>query len=773
MTDEDFNRRLKEAYREEASELLTEVQKKLLALTDAGTTYGDQLPHISRSLSLLHSFKGAARAVSESQAVTICQWLETALSNHKKDNRAIEPTDLHKLTLSLELLDELVVLADDNLSGKEKIKAEVKKILAAILESDDINMEVAVSQDANSYDIFGRAEDQKVDVKKEPMPPKNDVSATKSTPQEIQAAPSPVVIDNLTSVRVPFEKLDRLLSESEELITVKTKAGEQLQQLQQLKSLVTHLTDEVSLLSSPQERRALLSLAQQVQSKVTGMARGAARDGNTTALTINRYLESAKTLVMLPVASCFEVFPRLIRELNRELDKDVHLIIEGGELEIDRRILERLKDPLVHLLRNAMDHAIESTTERHAAGKRQAQLTVSARQLNGETIEIVIVDNGRGIDEEAVRRSAIKKQLLTEKEAVALSIDEVYALIFRPDFSTRETVNELSGRGLGLAIVKEKIEELNGRIELTSSGGVGTSFRIIVPTTLATFMGVLVEAAGQRFVVPLAGLNRAIRVHPLALEIVDERETFIVDGQVLPVASLAKALNLPAAPIHSTHSQSRGFKYLEMLVLSYRDKKAGLIVDQILIEQEFLVKKLGYPLGQLNNFAGATILADGKVALVLNISDLVETIVNTRFMQDQKLASGLAAMLDREDENNSKQSVLIVDDSVTARVFMRSIVEAAGYRVTLAVDGQDALNKLKLDTFDLVLTDVEMPLLNGFELLKAIRASDALKELPVVLITSLAGKEHREEGMAAGADDFIVKGDEQQSSILEVIKKLI
>jgi len=277
--------------------------------------------------------------------------------------------------------------------------------------------------------------------------------------------------------------------------------------------------------------------------------------------------------------------------------------------------------------------------------------------------------------------------------------------------------------------------------------------------------------------VPLAGLNRALRVHPLALEIIDERETFIVDGQILPVASLTKALSLKAAPKSKTqpHGSRGGFKYLEMLVISHRDKKAGLIVDQILSEQEFLVKKLGYPLGQLNNFAGATILADGKVALVLNVNDLVDTIVKSRFMQDQKLPSGLAAMLDREDENNSKPLILVVDDSVTARVFMRSIVEAAGFRVDLAANGQEALSKLKLQNYDLLLSDIEMPVMDGLALVKAIRQSDLawLKQLPVVLITSLAGEEKKEEGLAEGANAYFVKGDKEQADMLEIIKKLI
>jgi two-component system chemotaxis sensor kinase CheA len=424
-----------------------------------------------------------------------------------------------------------------------------------------------------------------------------------------------------------------------------------------------------------------------------------------------------------------------------------------------------------------MDHGFESRSERRAANKGQAQLVVSARQLNGETIEITIEDNGRGIDDQAVRATAVKKMLLGEEEAASLSLDEVYALIFRSDFSTRETVSELSGRGLGLAIVKEKIEELNGRIELTSKAGSGSTFRIIVPTTLATFMGILVEAAGQRFVAPISGMSRAMRVHPLALEIVDERETFMVDGQVLPVASLAKALNLPS---HKAPT-STSFKYLKMLVINHRDKKAGVIVDQILTEQEFLVKKLGFPLGQINNFAGATILSDSKVALVLNLADLVETIVKTRFMQDQKPMLGLAAMLDRQDSEPAQEkakkktkSILVVEDSLTSRIFMRNILEAAGYEVTLSVNGKEALDTLtKSQDFNLVISDIEMPVLDGIALVKAIRSSTSIQQLPIVLVTSLSEEKKRNEGIQAGANAYFVKGDLNQANLLSVIRELL
>ncbi len=767
MTDsDDFANRLSEAFQEEAGEILADVRKLFSQIEsiqqNTSTAFSEQLVHIDLALARLHSLKGSARAVSEQQAVTICQWLETALANAKAEEKSIDRVQIHALSFSIELLDELLGLKNGEEHGKERIKAEIGKLLG-------FTPSAKIQEEA-------KAQTETLEEPNTSHPLKTSVKA-----------PSAAKADNLTSVRVSIEKLDRLLSESEELLTVKTKTAEYLEDLFQLKSLVSDLGDELKTLSqSLPETATINGQLKLLQSKVSTMTKVASRDQSSASLLINRYLETAKTLVMLPVSTCFEGFPRLIRELSRELDKDVELTIDGGQLEVDRRVLERLKDPLIHILRNAMDHGFESTQERSSANKNRAKLTVCARQLNGETIEITIEDNGRGIDDRAIRATAVKKMLIGAEEAENLSLDEVYALIFRSDFSTRETVSELSGRGLGLAIVKEKIEELNGRIELSSQAGSGSTFRIIVPTTLATFMGILVEAAGQRFVVPISGMNRAMRVHPLALEIVDERETFMVDGQVLPVAALAKALNLPA----SRATASTNFKYLEMLVISHRDKKAGVIVDQILTEQEFLVKKLGFPLGQINNFAGATILSDSKVALVLNLAELVETIVKTRFMQDQKPMFGLAAMLDRQDNDKQdshmqdshmqdsaiekNQSILVVEDSLTSRIFMRNILEAAGYKVTLSVNGKEALDTLKKSqNFDLVISDIEMPILDGLGLVKAIRTNKQLKQLPIVLVTSLSNEKFKNAGIEAGANAYFVKGDLNQANLLSVIRELL
>ena len=763
MTDsDDFAKRLSEAFKEEASEILTDLRKLLsqLEISKASdTAFSEQISRIDLALARLHSLKGSARAVSELQTVTICQWLESTFAQAKAEEKFIDRVLTHALSFSIELLDELLGLGESDHQGKNRIKAEISKLLGVASENDQLSSDAATDAASQAFIPF--------------LPDIPAAVVTAST------TPATAKVDNLTSVRVPIEKLDRLLSESEELLTIKTKAAEYIQDLTQLKTLVNDLgTDMKDFLQQPETVKINEQL-KALQFKVSNMAKVASRDQNNSSLLINRYLETAKTLVMLPVSTCFEGFPRLVRELARELDKDVELTINGGQLEVDRRVLERLKDPLVHILRNAMDHGFESNAERTAQNKPKGQLVVSARQLNGETIEITIEDNGRGIDDQAVKATAIKKMLIAADEADSLSLEEVYALIFRSDFSTRETVSELSGRGLGLAIVKEKIEELNGRIELTSKALVGSTFRIIVPTTLATFMGILVEASGQRFVVPLSGMNRAIRVHPLALEIVDERETFMVDGQVLPVAALTKALNLPAIQGAPRHNRSTSFKYLEMLVVSHRDKKVGVVVDQILTEQEFLVKKLGFPLGQINNFAGATILSDSRVALVLNIADLVETIVKTRFMQDQKPMFGLAAMLDRVDGTSSEtkaasKNILVVEDSLTSRIFMRNILEAAGYEVTLCVNGNDAINTLdRAKTFDLVISDIEMPILNGIELVKKIRANILFKHLPVVLVSSLSTEQNKNEGLEAGANAYFVKGDLDQTDLLSVIRELI
>jgi two-component system chemotaxis sensor kinase CheA len=764
---DDFARHLRQAYAEEAGEILTDLRKTLQSIDQIDPnaqpqTFADQSGPLKKLLSLLHSLKGAARAVSESQTVTICQALETTLSGAKKTEEVLLATQIYKLKFCLELVDQLLSEPDMAESEKEKIKTEAVRTLTVEKEtgsdvfSSGSNAELQQASSASARETSSETQSEKAEIS-----------------ERIEKS------DNLTSVRVPIERLDRLLSESEELLLVKARASEHLLELKQLKALVGELS-EATLNVTFEERHKFYQMqvierVRSIEAKINQVTKNAVRDGNTSAALINRYLDSAKTLVMLPVSSCFAVFPRMVRELNRELGKKVQLDIVGSALEADRRVLERLKDPLVHLLRNAMDHGIESEDERKASGKGQATITVSTRQLNGETIEITIEDNGRGIDHKAIRQTAIKKQLLSEEEADKLDIEELQSLIFRSDFSTRETISELSGRGLGLAIVKEKIEDLNGRLELTSKEGVGTTFRIILPSTLATFMGILIEANEQRFVVPLSGISRVIRVHPLALEVVDDRETFMVDGQVLPVASLTKAFNLPArqkAPVFSPTTSGRiGFKFMELLVLSYREKTAGVIVDQILNEQEFIVKKLGYPLSQMNNFAGVTILPDSSVALVLNVSDLVDTIIKTRFMQDQKPPSGLAAMLEREEELIVRR-VLVVDDSVTARIFMRSMLEAAGYSVVMAVDGRDALKKLEGDEIDFVVSDVEMPVMDGLSFVKELRQIEKFKALPVVLVTSLAAETQRQEGLDAGANAYFVKGDFDQTELVDVLRNL-
>lgn len=765
---DDFARHLRQAYAEEAGEILADLRKNLQSIDQIDPnvqpqTFADQAGSLKKLLSLLHSLKGAARAVSESQTVTVCQWLETSLAAAKKAEKVVTAPQVYKLKFCLELLDQLLSDPDLDEAEKEKLKVEAGRLLNSEKEST-ITGATETGEQPTSDDTLTLPVEQA----------KPSGARLNSDGERIERG------DNLTSVRVPIERLDRLLSESEELLFVKARASEHLLELKQLKALVSELS-EAALNVTFEDRRKFYQMqvierVRSIESKINLVTKNAVRDSNTSALLINRYLDSAKTLVMLPVASCFAVFPRMVRELNRELGKNVKLAIVGSTLEADRRVLERLKDPLVHLLRNAMDHGIESDQDRLAAGKQEpAAITVSTRQLNGETIEITIDDNGRGIDHKAIRHTAVKRQLLTEEEAAKLDIEELQALIFRSDFSTRETVSELSGRGLGLAIVKEKIEDLGGRLELSSSAGVGTTFRIILPSTLATFMGVLIEANGQRFVVPISALSRVIRVHPLALEVIDDRETFMVDGQILPVASLTKAFNLAArqkVPVFSPTTSGRiGFKFMELLVLNHREKTAGVIVDQIISEQEFIVKKLGYPLSQMNNFAGVTLLPDGTVALVLNVGDLVDTIIKTRFMQDQKPPSGLAAMLDREEELIVRK-VLVVDDSVTARILMRSMLESAGYTVVMAVDGQDGLNKLEGEEFDFVVSDVEMPLMSGLEFVKAIRTSDKYKALPVVLVTSLAEDRQRQEGLNAGANAYFVKGDFEQDELIDVLKKL-
>jgi len=415
------------------------------------------------------------------------------------------------------------------------------------------------------------------------------------------------------------------------------------------------------------------------------------------------------------------------------------LAVQGAEIEIDRRILEAMKDPFIHLVRNCIDHGIEKPGDRAKKNKpARGSIILTITQINSSHVEVRLADDGQGIDRAGVRAAASRLGLLPAEEAETLPDAEALPLVFASGVSTSSLITDISGHGLGLAIVREKVEALGGAVSVASDPSLGTTFRIVLPLTLATFHGVLVRLEEHLFVFPATEVQRILRVGSEEIKTVENRETIQFGGKAVSWVRLQDALQLSRKSAEST----TGVKRPAVLVGS-GEKCVAFLVDEVLGDQELLVKGLPWPLARVPNLGGAT--AIGKAA----------------------------GRPPGEEKQARRKSVLVVEDSITARTLLKNILETAGYQVATAVDGLDAFTQLRTATFDVVVSDVDMPRMNGFELTAKIRGDKKSAELPVVLVTALGSREDREHGIEVGANAYIVKSSFDQSNLLEVLERLV
>jgi two-component system chemotaxis sensor kinase CheA len=471
-----------------------------------------------------------------------------------------------------------------------------------------------------------------------------------------------------------------------------------------------------------------------------------------------------KKTSLLPFSTLFSILPRMVREISRDRGKDVDLELSGGDIEIDKRILEGFKDPLIHLIRNAIDHGIETPDTRKLNEKSPwGRIHLSVSQPESNKVEIILSDDGRGIDVGAIRKKAIKAGIISDTQAAELTDDEIIPLIFQSGISTSPLITEISGRGLGMAIVQEHIENLSGVFVISTNPGRGTTFKIELPVSLATFKGVIVSASGHNFILPVAHIEHTIRIEPGEIKTAENKTVISLDGQAVSLVFLSDILGLanPTLP----DKKEKKFT-MPVVILGSGEKRIACVVDKIATEQDVLVKSLGKQLRRIPNISGATILGDGKVVPILNINDLLSA-------SSGKLSTLAMKKTIDIKKKEAKKSILIVEDSFTSRTLLKNILDASGYMVTTAIDGEDGYYQAKLGDFDAVISDVEMPKMNGFELTRKIRDTERLAQKPVILVTSLDSREDREKGIDAGADAYIVKGNFDQSNLLEVLERLV
>lgn len=483
---------------------------------------------------------------------------------------------------------------------------------------------------------------------------------------------------------------------------------------------------------------------------------------------------------MLPLDNIFGRFARPIRDLAFERGKEVKLLISGGSIEVDKRILEQIADPLIHLLRNSIDHGLELPPERLAAGKTVEGTLKLAASQKGNQVLIEISDDGRGIDPENLRKAVVEKGFLSQASAAALTDEAALDFIYRNGFSTRQNVDDISGRGIGMDLVQHHVKRLNGRISVKTALGQGTTFIIEIPLTLATIDALIVGVSGQLFALPSTMVSGTFRGPRTELQTIEGHPVMRIRGQLMPVIRLADLLQLgPEADreINPSSKYKRSFLHGVLVGTGVGGPENSqrficFEVDNFVDEREVVVKGLGAFLDNTPNIAGVTVLGADSLALILDAFGLVQTVRQGSPVYLAKAAANYnnPALIMAQRRYHT---ILVVDDSLATRELERSILETAGYKVETARDGLEALKICREHRPDLVLTDVEMPNMDGFRLSLAIRQDDRLSDLPVIIISSRDSDEDRRKGLEAGAQAYIVKGQFEQNKLLATISRLL
>ncbi|MBT9612568.1 MAG: response regulator [Burkholderiales bacterium] len=763
---DEFQKRLLATFRIEADEHLRAMSSGLLELekTPSGDHRAKIVEQVFREA---HSLKGAARAVSLAEVEAVCQALESVFAEMKRNRLAGSPALFDLLHQAIGALDRLV----DPSAGTPSPPS----MTAMLIQRLDHALQARLHEPEPAA--------------KTRLPEQSPAHAA-DAPAAMRDMPIPSANQSSETIRIATTKLDAVMRQVEELLSPRLASAQRAKELREAAAALTAWKKERAQIqpalrqveqafarnnsanATAHGRLALPKLLEyldgeqlamkSLDDRLARLRKSADHDQRTLAGMTDGLLCDVREMHLLPFSSLIEIFPRFTRELARDQGKEVALMIQGGEIEIDRRILEEMKDPLLHMLRNCIDHGIETPVlraDKHKPPHGTCALAIS--QLDSGKVEILVTDDGAGIDAAKVKAAACKLGLVSAEETERLEESAALALIFQSGISTSPIITDVSGRGLGLAIVREKVERLGGAIALESTPDAGTCFRITLPLTLATFRGVLVRAGEQLCVIPAGSVERVTRVARKDIRTVENRETIPLDGQAASLVWLTDVLEMPRKP-----GGSESAEMAQAVVLGLGPAHVAFRVDEILGEQEILLKPLGRQLARVRNVAGACVLETGDVAPVLNVADLMKSAVKQATTPRAAIAAQLPA-------DAAKPSILVVEDSITSRALLKNILESAGYRVTTAVDGIDAYTALKTATFDLVVSDVEMPRMDGFDLTAKVRADKQLAELPVVLVTALESREHRERGIDAGANAYIVKSSFDQSNLLETVQRLI
>jgi two-component system, chemotaxis family, sensor kinase CheA len=716
---DDLGARLRATFLQELGEQVRELNSGLLALEQ-----GRSAPGLLRGLfRSAHTIKGAARVAGVPLVEQACHALEAVFADVRDDRRELTGADFSLLFAVIDALSESRTMLRSGAALDDSTLASLLPRLSRLSEAgtssaagaDDDERQVPSDAAPGSSDAdFGAPEADygardAAAGEGDAAPESSDaVAAAPAAAEAVDAAEGDDVGDaGGELVRVRADRLDTLLSASGELIIATGRFVERHGRQDEDARRLAHVTKTVT--------------------------------------------NVVRDLRLRPFADACEALPRAVRDVAASEGKRVSLELGGQDVEADRIVVDALREPLLHLVRNAIDHGIEAPAERARRGKPEEGTVRVHAELEGGRLTVTVSDDGAGVDEDAVRAA-----LRSRGRQVGAGRDALAAALLRGGFSTRREASAISGRGVGLDLVRSAVERIGGSLHLEWRAGEGSHFTLECPPTPANIRALLVRVGAHVFAIPTVHVRRLRRVRPADLRTADSRTVLPTPQGPIPVHSVAALLGPPFEALPKDEVAT-------VVIVAVGTRRMAMIVDGAIAEDEIVVRPLDVDRGAVPYAAGAAILPSGRVALVLSMGALLAAAAQPGTAIAPAFSVGLA---------QRRQRVLVADDSITTRTLVQSVLEAAGYDVTTAVDGEDAWRKLEQEGVELLVADVEMPRMDGFALCRRIRGSARFAELPIVLVTGLASDADRARGLEAGADAYIVKSNFDQATLLEVVRQL-
>ena len=710
-----------------------------------------------------HSVKGAARIVGIDAVVAIAHELEDCFVAAQR--RKIKLTSSH-IDLFLKAVDTIVKIAHHDeaetkqwLSKNQDVINDLKQQLNSVMSG-----EFAAIDDGGVAPVV-----ESVD---QSTPPEKPLQIAESSANVAEASSKATENIDERVIRINADRLTRIMGLSSEILVESGRLRPLTDSMMMLKrrhvelsNLLESVKESVDQIPVSERTRTQLLDAQRkltdcralLSERLVELDDYDRRNSNLSSKIYNEVIASR----MRPFSDGTQGLQRMVRDISRKLKKKVQLVIEGKDTPVDRDILEKVKAPLTHLVRNSIDHGIETPRVRKSNQKNEeGTIRLSASHVGG-MLTIVVEDDGQGVDLEILRKKSVSRKLAAKEIVSNLSEVELLEFLFLPDFSTKTKVTELSGRGVGLDVVRNLVQEMNGKVTVVNDEGQGLRFSLQLPLTLSVISTLLVDIAGEPYAFPLSRVDRLLSVTPEQVKMVEGRQYITDEEELVGLIPASHVLELPAAEIQ--------YEEFHVVVVSDRLSRYGIVVDRFIGQRELSVQSLDPRLGKVQDISAASLTEDGVPVLVIDVDDLVRSI--------DAMASGgpIGTLKPYTDvlSHKVRKRILVVDDSLTVREIERQLLESFGYRVDVAVDGMDGWNAVRRTKYQLIVTDVDMPRMDGIELVNSMKQDNQLRSLPIMIVSYKDRPEDRQRGLEAGADYYLTKGSFHDETLIEAVVDLI